>query len=400
MPKIKLIQHTTEFIQRKSILRKKIKATTKYKTKRRIIRKNVPIRNRKNRKKIPLPKKPIEVKKKIGIQEILDDLCKRNLLMIEHYDILLDICEPPNFDAFEKQFFKPNSWARGRVFLPTTEFRSFALNLNFYSPKGYKHVRKSYDTYLPDSSTVGQWYKNSNLLPGFTAEAFERLEMAAKESKKLRKQIYVNLICGEIPLFRKWWNDDTGFIDIGDQLENDVKASDAFVFIVAGINETWKLPVGYFLIHSVTAEQTQNLISLCIENLLSTGIKIVGISIDTLTNMSTCRLLGCDLDVKKSEFCFKTMQPNGKICIVPNLCHNLNRIKEILMYQSPLINQSGNEINWKYMVALEKLQESTKFHKYFCKENINVKLAVQTMGKSVADAMDYCRDVSFFHLKP
>lgn len=383
MPKIQP-QPISKPIQSKSRSSKKI-----LKSKRRIIRK---VRTRNRNRKIALPKNVIvqPPKTKNGLKDLLQHLSKQNLLLLEHYEMLLDICAP-NFDAFEKQLLKPNKFTRRRIFRPSQEFRSFAINLNFYSPKGYRYVRKKFHTYLPDPTTICQWYKNSNFLPGFTAESFERLTKAVK---KFRKNIYANLICGEMALH----SSETEFIDIGDQLETDVKASDAFVFIVAGINHTWKIPVGYFLINSITAEQKQNLIGMCIDNLLLTGIKIVGISIDTTTasNLATCKLLCCELDWKKSEFWFKTSQINKRVCILPDLCRNLNMIKEILINVSPLIDQNGNEVNWKYLLALEKLQElqlNSKAMEYFRKEKINCKLAVQTMDKSVAGALDYCREV-------
>lgn len=51
--------------------------------------------------------------------------------------------------------------------------RKFALTLNFYSPTGYKYVRKVFEDSLPHPRTLGKWYENLNASPGFTAEAFD-----------------------------------------------------------------------------------------------------------------------------------------------------------------------------------------------------------------------------------
>ena len=42
-----------------------------------------------------------------------------------------------------------------------------------------------------------------------------------------------------------------GYVDLGNDVEDDESAhlaKDALVFVVDGINESWKVPVGYFFI--------------------------------------------------------------------------------------------------------------------------------------------------------
>lgn len=55
----------------------------------------------------------------------------------------------------------------------SSALRKFDLTLNFYSPTGYKYVRKVFEDSLPHPRTLGKWYENLNATPGFTAEAFD-----------------------------------------------------------------------------------------------------------------------------------------------------------------------------------------------------------------------------------
>lgn len=48
--------------------------------------------------------------------------------------------------------------------------RKFALTLNFYSPTGYKYVRKIFEDALPHPRTLGKWHEKTDASPGFTAE--------------------------------------------------------------------------------------------------------------------------------------------------------------------------------------------------------------------------------------
>lgn len=50
------------------------------------------------------------------------------------------------------------------------EVRSFALSLNFYSPRAYEYVRKVFDMSLPCSRTIQKWYESVNGEPGLSSE--------------------------------------------------------------------------------------------------------------------------------------------------------------------------------------------------------------------------------------
>lgn len=127
--------------------------------------------------------------------------------------------------------------------------RKFALTLNFYSPAGYKYVREVFEHALPHPRTLGKWYENLNAEPGFTAEAFEVL----KNKKYITaKNILCTLVVDEMAIRQQTvWNGKKtlGLVDYGSGVLNmDKVASQAFVMMLVGVDESWKLSVGYFLL--------------------------------------------------------------------------------------------------------------------------------------------------------
>ena len=66
-----------------------------------------------------------------------------------------------------------------------------------------------------------------------------------------------------------------GYVDLGNDVEDDDSAplaKDALVFMVVGINESWKVPVGYFFIDGLSGKERANLIKICLKELHDVGI--------------------------------------------------------------------------------------------------------------------------------
>jgi hypothetical protein len=72
--------------------------------------------------------------------------------------------------------------------------RSFALTLHFYSPKGYKYVRKVWgNELLPHPATIRDWYKVVDGRPGFSKQAFDSVSRKIKE-----KDVFCNIVIDEM----------------------------------------------------------------------------------------------------------------------------------------------------------------------------------------------------------
>lgn len=149
----------------------------------------------------------------------------------------------------------------------TPELRSFALTLYFYSPTTYNYVRKTFNKCLPHPSTIRKWYSVIDGQPGITAK-LKVLEMKTKNS---------DLVCGLIMdemSKRSGVNFNgqrlQGYISYGHKINDSdamTEATEALVFLIVALNSYWKIPVGYFLTHGLTAEEKTNVLKTVIINL-------------------------------------------------------------------------------------------------------------------------------------
>lgn len=144
------------------------------------------------------------------------------------------------------------------------EFRKFCLTLHFLSPKAYSYVRNKFNICLPHPKTISKWYSNIDGSPGLTEEAFTMLKVKRNESDK---NVICALIANEMAIrqqtcFNRKTLQDEGLVDIGNGPADNmnIKASEAYVFLLISLNEPWKLPVAYFLIHGMTGERKANII--------------------------------------------------------------------------------------------------------------------------------------------
>lgn len=83
-------------------------------------------------------------------------------------------------------------------------------------------------------------------------------------------------------------------------------------------------------------------------------------------------------------------------------CHMIKLIRNCLGSVGYLIDFEGSQIHWSYIESLETLQREeglrlgnrlTKVHVEWERQKMKVRLAVQTLSSSVADALDFCEFV-------
>ncbi|KAH6925787.1 hypothetical protein HPB50_009881 [Hyalomma asiaticum] len=86
-----------------------------------------------------------------------------------------------------------------------------------------------------------------------------------------------------------------------------------------------------------------------------------------------------------------------KVSIIIDACHMIKLIRNCLGSVDHLVDDQGSHIKWSYIKALEVMQQEeglnlgnklTKVHVNWEEQKIKVKLAVQTLSSSVADALD------------
>ena len=90
-----------------------------------------------------------------------------------------------------------------------------------------------------------------------------------------------------------------GYVDLGNDAEVDDSApvaKDALVFMVVGLNKSWKVPVGYFFIDGLSGLERANLVKLCIKKLHDVGVDVISLVCDGPScHFAMLRALGANM---------------------------------------------------------------------------------------------------------
>lgn len=191
-----------------------------------------------------------------------------------------------------------------------------------------------------------------------------------------------------------------GYVNIGCNLDSDSVplATQALTFMVTCLNDTWKIPVGYFLINSITAQQKSMLVQQCIQLLQQCGLKVVSLTFDgAATNIAMCTYLGADISSGSVSFQYA----DSNIYIWPDPCHNIKLVRNTIGEKRIMMDADNQLISWEHVERLLELQENEglhlgnklkKDHVYYIRQKMKVRLATQLFSNSVADALQYCLD--------
>jgi len=91
--------------------------------------------------------------------------------------------------------------------------------------------------------------------------------------------------------------------------------------LVVCINESWKLPIGYFLCNNLSSVQKAELVKQALNLLQKIKVNIVSLTFDgSPTNLTMSKILGCDLNLKID---FSVNNTNESVVILPDPAHIL-----------------------------------------------------------------------------
>jgi len=287
------------------------------------------------------------------------------------------------------------------------------LTLQFYSAKAYNYVRKTFKNLLPHPATIRKWFSVVDGEPGFTFEAFEAIRMKVNET---HEPIICNIAIDEMAIRKQtiFLNGKFyGGVDLGtgqDQNDSDnaQQATNALVFLAVCMNGHWKVPLGYFVVHSLTGSERANLLTKCFELIAETGAKCFSVTFDGApTNISMCKSLGADFDYFSENFkpwfynpAYPTVEEK-KIFIFWDACHMLKLVRNTLGDKKVLL-KNGDVIEWNHLVCMQNIQESRglhaanklkKSHINYYENKMNVRLAAQTLSSSVSSALLYYEEL-------
>jgi DNA transposase THAP9 len=301
-----------------------------------------------------LQRKTHRMSKKIAtLKAVLDDLKSKNFINEDIFTVLKDI-PGPNNELLRRQIAKIKGSPLPRKYPP--ELRNFALNLHFFSPKAYAYVRQTYLSTLPHPETLSKWYRSIKGNPGFTEEAFNVLDLKIKSGNN--KQLYCNVVIDEMGIRKreiwdpveKMYHGRVGIPGTNNEGCTN-KADNAFVILLVCVNESWKIPIGYFLINGLTGEQKASLMEICLKRVQDTGIFITGITFDgASSNRSMAVILGCETNVNgivDLKPFFKFGQES--ICVFYDAVHMIKLVRNAFGEKMKFVDDEGKSIEWKYI---------------------------------------------------
>ncbi|CAL1278929.1 unnamed protein product [Larinioides sclopetarius] len=121
---------------------------------------------KKNKKLKVLQQKVRRYEKKIqNLSELLEHLKKKNFLDDDALHVLSTVTTV-NKEFISRQLANVTKLPLPQSYSP--ELRSFALTLNFYSPRAYDYVRSTFGLSLPHPKTLSRWYQHIEAAPGLT----------------------------------------------------------------------------------------------------------------------------------------------------------------------------------------------------------------------------------------
>lgn len=191
----------------------------------------------------------------------------------------------------------------------------------------------------------------------------------------------------------------TGFVDLGDGIDETSVASEALVFMVVGLQGHWKMPIAYFFISTLTPDTQKVLLQHALEALHERGIKVLCVTMDGhLSNISMCTMLGCQLKLNPLEplqTFFAHPSTGERVFVMMDPCHMLKLARNMLQAYSSIISPAGT-VRWSYISELNDVQEReglhaanriTRKHINFSTQKMKVSLAAQTLSRSVGKAL-------------
>lgn len=139
------------------------------------------------------------------------------------------------------------------------------------------------------------------------------------------------------------------------------EASQALVVLLTAINGRWKIPIGYFLITSLTGEQKCIIMSTALKLCEDVGIKVVSITCDgPVANFSMFTSLGCDIVRNQDITSFES--GNTRIHAFIDPCHVIKLIRNAFGELRVFIESFGRKVDFKFFEELLELQEKQGLH--------------------------------------
>lgn len=285
--------------------------------------------------------------------------------------------------------------------------RNFCITLNEIAPAAYKFVRKEFDENVPHPNVIRSWLANSNINaePGILGSSLETLRLRASEMAANEQKLTGGILFDEMAIRKmlQWSNNYKmmGFEQgLKENQSNAQIASEALVFMFNGVNDDIQIPVAYsFTTKSMDAVAKSHIVIEVLEAVIECGIYVTSITFDGLsTNPATCELLGAILNVFSDKFQPFFEVKGSKIYVIFDPSHMMKLARNTLGEKKVIFDNERKAIKWIYFERLVRFSEERNFrsmhkmtrkHIEYQSNSMNVKLAVQTLSRSTAAALEY-----------
>ena len=111
-------------------------------------------------------------------------------------------------------------------------------------------------------------------------------------------------------------------------------------------NGSWKIPLGYFLISSLNAEEKARFLSICLKKLFDANVKSIGVTCDGLaSNFAALKILGASFDISNLQSTFPhPSDPKTSVAVFIDACHLLKLVRNALSDLQVFKDHDGKEI--------------------------------------------------------
>lgn len=118
--------------------------------------------------------------------------------------------------------------------------------------------------------------------------------------------------------------------------------------MVVAVSGSWKLPIGYFFIAHLNADEKSCLVVTALQKLYDVGIRVVSITCDCLAaNWSTLKKLGAVIDLQNLKAWFPhPSNPDLKVYLVLDPSHLIKLIRNALSDLEVILDADGNQIRY------------------------------------------------------
>ena len=170
----------------------------------------------------------------------------------------------------------------------------------------------------------------------------------------------------------------------------------------------WKLPLGYFLTKSITADVQAGMVREALIRTYEAGVKVRVCTMDgTAHNTSTYKKLGCNIlpnkiSDMKVEFLHPHKDAHYNVYGMLDPPHMIKLVRNLLAEYWELYWPGKGTVRWAYIVRLQETQKAhqgvrlankiTHKHIKYKRNKMKVYLATQLFSRSVAKSLEWCHE--------